>query len=128
MIEKLKELANKKSFTKAEKDWIVESSQKMGVEFYPQKSCSNCYFDQVVKLYGILNTAIDKSKAAIAELDTFSMLEESELDYILLPHIDVRLHGVRYNNATLDEAKAKYLISLGFEKWFLKIKQEDESN
>jgi hypothetical protein len=117
MIEKLKELANKKSFTKAEKDWIIEVSKDGNIHFDPKKGCSNCWIDQVLKLYGIAQQS-----------GLIQRFEESELDYILLPHIDVRLHGIRYNNATLDEAKAKYLISLGFEKWFLKIKSEDEHN
>lgn len=117
MIEKLKELAEKKSFTKDDKDWIVEKSKELGLDFDPQKGCSNCYMDQVMKIYKHLSVEIAPT-----------VIEESEAEYILKPHIDVVLHGVRYNNATLDEKKAKYLISLGFEKWFLKIKSENGDN
>lgn len=116
MIEKLKELAGKKSFTADDKAWIVEKSKELGLEFNPKKGCSNCYLDQVLKLYNEV------------KLTDLVIIEEqaSESDYILKPHIDTVINGVRYNNATLTANKAKYLLSLGFEKWFLKIK--DESN
>ena len=116
MIEKLKELANKKSFTKEEKAWIIETSKELGLEFVNEKGCSTCYVEQVMKIYKHL------SDEPGPDID-----ENKESDYILKPHIDFVLHGVRYNNATLDEKKAKYLLSLGFEKWFLKIKDENNT-
>lgn len=115
MIEKLKELAGKKSFTAEDKAWIVKKSKELGLEFNPKKGCSNCYIDQVMKIYNHLNVELVQS------------IEEPapEADYILHYHIDMVINGVRYNNATLTSDKAKYLLSCGFNKWFLKIKDEN---
>lgn len=113
MIEKLKELVNKHNYTKVEKAWIVDKSKELGLEFYPEKGCSNCWNDQVNAIYRVINP--------------IEVVVNSEADYVLKPHIDFILHGVRYNNATLDEKKAKYLLSLGFGKWFLKIKDENNT-
>lgn len=103
-LQKLTEIAGGKNLSKADKQFIIELSEKMQVAFTPKGRwftpkgrCENCYKDQAVILYRLL------SKESNAD---------SGRAYLLRPSIDVIFKGKRYNNTCSDE-ELKEAIAAG---------------
>lgn len=103
MYDKLKALAEKKTLTKKDKEYIVESSKELDIEFNPKAGCSNCHFDQIFKL-------IEKLKPI-----------ESKLSYKLKPKVKpFKYKGVLYSNETLTEKMISTMIEDGLGYWLIK--------
>lgn len=91
MKNKLKTISEKRALSQADKDFIVELSNELGVPFEPKATkCGNCYKDQAVILWRKLS-------------------EDDEKQYMLRPAIDVIFQNRRYNNTCTDEELAAAL-------------------
>jgi len=86
-LEKMKELAEKTSFTDEEKAAIVSQCEKLSIEFHPSARCRTCYQD-----------------AAIQCVIAMKMDEESKgTGFRLKSGVDVLVNGRRLNAATITD-------------------------
>lgn len=86
-LEKMKELANKSSFTDEEKAIIVSQCEKLSIEFRPTSRCKSCYQD-----------------AAVQCVIAMKMDEESDRTGLRLKDgVDVLVNGRRLNAATITD-------------------------
>lgn len=97
-LERLKALAEKAKLTKADKEFIAGLCDEHGIEI--KTSCSECYRDAVVVLYGKYKT----------EEET----EEPTSKYVLRKGLDVYFKGKRINEATISDELAEKLVANGF--------------
>lgn len=101
--ERLRKIAEEGNPTAEDKQFIVDLSVKYELDFDPKKSCKNCFVDQAIILYGIL----EKEKP-------------HHCGARLRDDIDVIINGVRINNATLtDELVERYRGKGLPEHWFV---------
>jgi len=82
-LEKIKELANKQTFTDEEKAIITAQCEELGIEFTPKARCKSCWTDAATLCY------ITMRKAQTGESIT------------LREGVDVLVNGSRLNAATL---------------------------
>lgn len=100
----LKQLANQKTFTKEEREFLRAEAKRLNVEFVYQKGCRDCYTDLAVQLFVLTDKKENKK-------------------YILKDGVDFTLgvhNGIRVNAATLTDELAKKLIRAGYQKYFEK--------
>ena len=100
----IKELAEKTTFTKAEKDFLLSEAEKLNIEVNINPDCSNCYQDLALQIYKVQNE---------------NEPETTTSKYKLKKGIDVIFvgSGKRLNEATFTDEVAEWLIAHGLTKY-----------
>lgn len=103
--ERLKQIVDGANVTSSDKKLIKELSKQYDLPFNPQGACKNCYIDQAILILLQIKGEIPSENGCKARLRD---------------DIDVILHGIRINNATLtDEIVEKYRGKGLPEHWFV---------
>ena len=100
----LKILANQKTFTKQEREFLRAEAERLNVQFEYRRGCRDCYTDLAIQLF-VLTDKPENRK------------------YILKDGVDFYLgvtNRIRVNAATLTDDLAKKLIAAGYQKYFVK--------
>ena len=100
----LKILANQKTFTKEEREFLKAEAERLNVPFEYRKGCRDCYTDLAIQLFVLTDKPENKK-------------------YILKDGVDFYLgvnNRIRVNAATLTDDLAKKLIAAGYQKYFVK--------
>ena len=100
----LKILANQKTFTKEEREFLRDEAERLNVPFEYRKGCRDCYTDLAIQLFVLTDKPANRK-------------------YILKDGVDFYLgvnNRIRVNAATLTDDLAKKLIAAGYQKYFVK--------
>ena len=102
----IKELAEKTTFTKAEKDFLLSEAEKLNIEVNINNDCSNCYQDLALQIYKLQKESIPETESTTSK-------------YKLKKGIDVIFvgSGKRLNEATFTDEVAEWLIANGLTKY-----------
>lgn len=102
----VKELASKKTLTKAEKAFLTEEAARLNISFQVRPNCENCFQDLALEIYKAENT-------------TESVTMENA-KYKLIKGFDSIIVGTgeRINEATITDQMAKRLYDAGMTKIF----------
>ena len=104
-INRLASIAQSRSLTADDRDYIKQLSEEMGVAFSPRTRCADCYRDQAILLLREVKNAMPKDDGR---------------KYHLKAHVDVIYKGMRINEATLTDEIAEDMLRTGLPKhWFL---------
>ena len=99
----LKVLVNKKKLTKAEKEYLIDRADELGIEYNVKTGCNSCYNDIAVLIYA-------KEKEESGDISTIIPK--------LKPNIDIIFMGQRVNGATITQEIADKMINCGLKKFF----------
>ena len=99
----LKLLVNKKKITKAEKEYLIDRAEELGIEYNLKTGCNSCYNDIAVLIYA-------KEKEESGEISNISPK--------LKPNIDIIFLGQRVNSATITQEITDTMIKIGLKKFF----------
>ena len=100
----LKQLANQKTFTKQEREFLRSEAERLNVEFTYRKGCQDCYSDLAIQLFVLTDTPENKK-------------------YILKKGVDITIgvhNGIRVNAATLTDELGARLVEMGLTRLFEK--------
>ena len=103
-----KELASKKTLTKAEKAFLTDEATRLNINFEIRPDCSSCYQDLALEIY-----KLEKENVPVEETTTIPK-------YKLIKGFDSIIVGTgeRINEATITDQMAKRLYDAGMTKIF----------
>ena len=103
-----KELASKKTLTKAEKAFLTDEATRLNINFEIRPDCSSCYQDLALQIY-----KLEKENVPVEETTTIPK-------YKLIKGFDSIIVGTgeRINEATITDQMAKRLYDAGMKKIF----------
>ena len=103
-----KELASKKTLTKAEKAFLTDEATRLNINFEIRPDCSSCYQDLALQIY-----KLEKENVPVEETTTIPK-------YKLIKGFDSIIVGTgeRINEATITDQMAKRLYDAGMTKIF----------
>jgi len=127
MIEKLRELVNKKTLSLEDRSLIVSYCFELGIEFNPKSGCENCYFDQIFKVKKIIeqNTleAMEEKKNEVKEAI-------AKCNYVLNPELEIDWINPevgRVNKYTLTDEMGANLVKQGLGYIFSKMPKNEDN-
>ena len=101
----LKTLANQKTFTKEEREFLRAEAERLNVPFEYRRGCRDCYTDLAIQLF-VLTDKTENRKYILKDGVDF--------------YLGVNNNRIRVNAATLTDDLAKKLIAAGYQKYFVK--------
>lgn len=127
MIEKLRELVNKKTLSLEDRTLIISYCSDLGLEFNPKSGCENCFLDQVFKIKKFIET----STPEIMEAKKKEVEEKiAKCNYELNPDLQIDWINPevgRINKNTLTDEMGAELVKQGLGHIFSKMPKNEDN-